>query len=415
MPHSTPAHDSDEDELKLIQQAVNPDPRNDLTAFLNPDRELVLGEKADDAVDYEDVDFDDLPDEEVATGEDSDGLIEAETNDAADEGLDALHVLAREGQPPAANGNAEPGFDLDDLFGDAPSSPTAAADQPSGERPADGRPLDPLPDLNGDQRHASTATPEPPAAVNQKNVSNIVHTPPDVDDADHELYARQMALFNELRTLPPAPETMEEALAAMFPKYKKDQVPRFMELLPPKRLQYQGKTPLKVPKPVQPTKIALELSQDQERDFKTTVAMVPKKRKLGHSGLVQIDQESSESESSDEDIEMREGVEGEVIGGVTWTDLEAVCQDWNIETLEKSSDDGLVGLDDPREHGDDLFDDEDAEWDREFALPPPKVFLPLPVHPIMGSHLTESYQSASEARPSYHGPPLHTYVFNTLL
>ena len=386
MPHSTPA-DEDDDDLKLIQQALNPDPRSEFNDFLNPERELVLGEKADDAVDYEDVDLDELPDEELATGVELDeGDVLADNGVEQEDGFIDLNDLAQGDRPPIQDDAVDPGFDLDDLFGDVPSSPTAAVDDVPARSPGDVRTAreGPVAGRQVDQEPTAATRSRPTSSANQKDVSETLPGSTEDDAIDNELYARQMALFGELRILPPAPETREEALAVMFPKYRKDQVPRFMELLPPRRLLYQGKTPLKVPKPVHPTKIALDLAPDQERGFGTVAATVSKKRKTMHSGVVQVAEDTSASESSDEEFEFAADTDEESIGGVTWRDLETVCQDWDIDLLEKSSDDGLVGLDEQTAGGDTLFDDDDAEWDREFAIPPPKVSVRPTVRTDLG-------------------------------
>ena len=397
MPHSTPTAEDDND-LKLIQQALNPDPTNNLDDFLNPDRELILGDKADDAVDYEDIDLDDLPDEESATGEDlGDANILGDIGAGEDDGLTDLNDLVQDAGPPVHDGDEDPGFDLDDLFGDVPSSPVNGADADQGQ-PVPG---EDSPDAERHQLQEPTnATAAGPSSAGRKETPSMTPAPVEDDTIDNELYARQMALFNELRTLPPAPETREEALAAMFPKYRKDQVPRFMELLPPRRLLYQGKTPLKIPKPVHPTKIALDLAPDQEKEFKTVATMDAKKRKTVHYGLVQVAEESSQSESVEDDFNIMDESDAEPVGGVTWRDLETVCQDWDIDLLDKSSDDGSDVFDEHPARRDDLFDDDDAEWDREFAIPPPKrIKLDRPISDILSQpiHSIPSFNDPEQA------------------
>lgn len=355
MPHSMRPPDNDD---SIIADLITPGAGgDDNLEFLN--RELIPGEKADDAVDYEDLELDDLPDEEEDTDGGGDGENGTLQNGADDVGPGELDEL------PTANGAAGFDADFDDLFGDVPSSPTG----PAGTSQDGGGAL---PVLDPHRQTAASTTQLPTSSASQKQVSSSAPTltADMVDDETDTEYARQMA---ELRIPPPPPETAEEALAAMYPKYRKDEIPRWVELMPPKRFHYQGKTPLKPPKPVQPTKISLEMTQDQERKFRSAAPALQRKRKLVQNGIIQIAEDSPSSEMSEEEIDAGTGFEGEVIGGVTWNDLETLCQDWDIDVLEASSDDGLVELEDPPVRDDDLFDDADAEWDREFALPPPKV------------------------------------------
>ena len=73
MPHATApegGESEDEDFNKLMRQINAPTGEDDVSLdFLQ--RELHPGEKADDAVDYEDIDDDDLPEEEAGFAADS--------------------------------------------------------------------------------------------------------------------------------------------------------------------------------------------------------------------------------------------------------------------------------------------------------------------------------------------------------
>src|SRR5207247_8556719 len=77
---------------------------------------LDAGEKAEDAVDYEDIEDDDLPEEEL--GFTADGITAAKGTET-DNDWDIMQGLL-EGE---LSGPPVGGDELDDLFGDAPSSP----------------------------------------------------------------------------------------------------------------------------------------------------------------------------------------------------------------------------------------------------------------------------------------------------
>ncbi|KAK5017564.1 hypothetical protein LTR16_005027, partial [Cryomyces antarcticus] len=117
MPHAVDPRDYDreleENDDNLINSILSADPQNNALAFLG--RDLEVGEKADDAQDFEDMDDDDL-------AEDESGAVNGQTGyGAADDGEDASDGLF----PQVKTEIVEDDTALDDLFGEQPSSPVA--------------------------------------------------------------------------------------------------------------------------------------------------------------------------------------------------------------------------------------------------------------------------------------------------
>ena len=352
------AHDDDQ----LIANVLNDTP----TAGGNPleninSRPLETGEKAEGAVDYEDIELDDLPDDEEATG----GSTPKPAEDDQDEDLFG-EVIKESGEgaevpsAPSGEGPVEDEFDLDDLFGDGDDSGNTGVAEPP-------RPGSVAPEIDAPS----------PAASKTVDPDLVVAPEPEVDEYDPE-YEQQLALLGlrnpaHAPSPPPPPETMEEALLAMFPKYRKNEVPRFLELLPPKKHHYVGKPPWKIPRRVQPSKIDLDLAIDQEREFRTSLAANPKKKKTTiHNGVISFADTPSDSDTPEEIVDEQDDFDQGMINGVTWNDLEMLCQDWEIASCEDSSNGDLDMLSN-QDSDADADADADAEWDREFGIPPAKV------------------------------------------
>ncbi|KAK2735880.1 hypothetical protein FQN57_001086 [Myotisia sp. PD_48] len=328
-------------------------------SFLN--RELETGEKADDAVDYEDFDDDELPDEEESApvgGPVSHGnkLDELWGGEAEGEGADGIfHEVG--------------GDELDDLFGDIPSSPVenevnhgiptaATADQPEMGLGS----LAPIPedDLFDDEDITSDKDiPGSPASL-------------DMDPVTLRDYQLQQALFAMSAygpDNPPAPpENHEELLASLWPKFDKDAMPRFLELLPPKKARFVGKAPPKPPKRLNPTKIHLELAPDQERAF--GLPATSHKRPVEPDSSIVVIAQPSTSEDTDELVELAEESDEELPGGITMQDLQFICADWDVKCIP--SDDELNPLpEEPQIHEDDwLFESTQPKKKRKLGKEP---------------------------------------------
>ena len=381
MPHAM--EESDEFESTLAKLTSG---QNEGLDFLN--RELDAGEKADDAVNFEDISDDDLAEDEDGGAVQPAGQdVLAEEGDAFG-GLD--DVMEESNLPTTDNDNvATEGDGFDDLFGDLPSSPTANRDEPNGTQqsgPTSGVEMsfdfeddDTLPESSGTLPAVSSQNPEIPAESSQPLFRTVEYSAKEaVRSKEHLL---QQALFamsgsGSASDLPPAPpENMEELLASLWPKFQRHTVPRFMELLPPKKAHYVGKTPLKPPKAVNPTKVSLELAQDQEKSFRApqTANKRAQEVEAEQRGLVLVSEIEHGEQSDNEDVELDSDVEGEPVGGMTWQDMQVLCEDWDSHSLEQISDSDHGGGEPAEASDDDLFGTDKYDWDRYLNDRPLKV------------------------------------------
>lgn len=320
-------------------------------------RDLEPGEKADDAIDFEDIDDDDLADEEdedlpALPGANGHGAGSDERPDNQDDTQDTLL--------PDSSNTIQDDIDLDDLFRDEPSSP---ADPSHGLNGTQQTERDELDDLGlGDTLSAAPGT----------NALDFAPSQDDLAKAKDDLFgAADFGADNDLFLPPAPPENPEEALSAMWPKFKRDERPKFISLLPPKKAHYVGKTPLKPPKPLQPTKLTLEIEPDQEQLFKAYGPAKSSRKELeieaARKGLVLTLPEESEADSAEQDVEMEEGYEGEMIGNATWEDIKMVCEDWDAMLEKADESDPEVNVPSPQSLlEEDLFGELEDELDAEF-------------------------------------------------
>ncbi|KAI9756377.1 MAG: Autophagy protein 22 [Chaenotheca gracillima] len=372
MPHST--NDQDDSDQREIDKLLEGD---DLGNFDFSIPNLEPGEKANDAVDYEDIDDDDLADEEDEGEPALDGQAESWGNGHEEPGGDDLDgILQGETLPELQNGQAEAGEDLDDLFGDLPSSPTGQHDIPNGTK-IDENAKTAAVEVEEDDHAAEPSAAVPTVTANQEETvtsqEELFRTVNFAGKKKQDAPPPTLGLL-----LPPPPENSEEALAAMWPKFRPNEIPNFMELLPPKKSHYVGKTPLKAPKAVQPSKLNLEISTDQERTFKSAGPTITNKRLLAFEaeqrGVTIVSDEETGSKASEDEMEWGSTPDDEEIGGVTWNDLEVLCEDWDMNLLEGPSDAEDEGpqrrlLD---HEDDDLFGDVDDDWEKDLEMPASK-------------------------------------------
>jgi transcription initiation factor TFIID subunit 1, fungi type len=345
MPHATDNHGTPEveDDDRAIQDMLAQAAKGE---FLIPD--LEKGEKADDAIDYEDISDDDLPEEEEAShllGDEDDGA--------------ALSSLTLE-----QNGlDIGPADDMDDLFGDGEEDPFADL---FGDIPSDGAVQDSLSLENGLGDLTTGSKPSfPPGdldlSLDMTQPTDIVmeDTPKPaeelVDEIEDESIREQMRLFNAHRRkrireeklhrgealdeddeIPPEVETNVDLFERLWPNFSKEKTPRFIELLPIKKRTYNGKTPLRPPKTIQPHKVSLEIEQDQERQFNLNI---PISRKRSHEASnqygvsvinVQEDQQDANTLYAEPDILD----DTEMIGNITVQDLRLLCETWDINEFD---------------------------------------------------------------------------------
>ena len=325
MPHATNGDRLAEEDDLAIQRLVAGTEGGDVVI-----PELEPGEKADDAVDYEDISDDDLADDE----EDTQTSLPAKIQQTATEKSfdDAPDFLFDDGLQEELTGNADLTNDIDDLFGDVPSSPIA---QDISENVQ-------LPDIQDSQ--ATGDLPELAVGSDSNEIDPIFRTIGYIGQQNTLTWEEQMQrdLFAQAGTgyggseIPEPPQNYQELLEQLWPQFEKGSIPRFMDLLPPKRAQFAGRAPLRRPKPLPVNRLNLEIAADQERSFKLPAGS--DKRKYDdheHIGVVKI--EVPQEENMDEAVVLDEDsdYENDTVGGVTWQDLQMICDDW--DTLDASS------------------------------------------------------------------------------
>jgi transcription initiation factor TFIID subunit 1 len=300
------------------------------------DRNLDPGEKADDAVDYGDISDDELPEEEPGSGAGSlHGADELPDLEAA--GLDQLL-------------GEDQGDGLDDLFGDSLENNLEHGDhsasntldglawnetqtgEPTFDDPAFGQPT-----FDGSTFDGIVLAPN----AAEEPVFQAPDYQPGGDEPMDDITRQQMELFasharryyaNGDLVIPTAPGTQEEVFELAFPTFEKDGIPHWQKLLPVRPSSFKGYKPLRPPKPVQPTKVNLELEQDQERSFKLNLSSAYKRKRdeEGHPGIVVISNAEAGENGEEEDSELEALDDGELIGNVNVHDIRLFCEDWNL-------------------------------------------------------------------------------------
>ena len=317
MPHAV---DEEEDDNALIGRLLEGGPMEELGNI--QERQLETGEKANDAEDFEDIGDDELIDDEEAPSKQSNGgvnLLTLANGDATDYGV-------------AATNDADEDL-FDDLFNDqgfgTDEGLSPAADQTLTEGDLGSLPQE-------QQASFETITAAGDSFVKDLD-KDARREEEDILDQDPE-YLEQMRLFREAyekRDMPPEPVTGDELFAVIHPQFDPDNRPKFSELLPWKRAQYLSKQPLRPPKPVHPTKISLELQQDQEKAFRlpgpTTTPYGIRQAEADAQGITLIIQPRAEQDYAvcDELESLGSDAEADV-GQYKWSDLVAICQDWDM-------------------------------------------------------------------------------------
>ena len=384
MPHSvSPQETQAEADDLLIEQALNLENSFDFT------RELEPGTKADDAVDFEDISDDDLAEDEDEKTTRSSTAQKTAINDLSHD--DLLDSGQGDELADFIGQKHVEGDGLDDLFGDVPSSPTDLRD---GQDVTEQSRMDMsfAFEEDGDDLFAEsfgivgssipTARPtqDPLADHKQRQLLQTVAkqaAPSKEQLLQQELFAMSRFGLGNPDYPPAPPENQEELLQSLWPKFERDTVPRFMDLLPPKKARYIGKIPLKVPKPVQPTKVSLELAADQEKSFRLTASTHTRSwQDPEQQGFVAIPPAVTAQSNSEDEWDVDSDFEGEPIGGVTWDDIKVVCEDWDVQTLALSTTpDREVSPDLVNNEQEDLFRDMDDEWEQQMGRPSAKVCI----------------------------------------
>jgi len=317
-----------EDDRALQRLLANQENPTD-QGLLDLNRPLDLGEKADDAEDFEDISDDDLPDEEEATtgiGTDMPGL----TDDGGTN-------------------------DTDDLFGELRgSSPFDEGEEPNGVH---------IQQLEDSQTTQSLSLTLP-------STLSSVETSTDFRSINFDLETKPSGEANQDLSIPAPAETEEELVKQAWPTFETGVTINWNELLPPKKAHYIPKQALKTPKPVNPTKVSLDLAPDQEKGFRTAGPAQHNKiqriQEATAKGIVPIIEDSSDEETVEEDFDWDQPAPNEEIGGISWADLQVICDDWEsrIEAISPEIE--------QREAPEVTYDDADDEWFRDMELHPAK-------------------------------------------
>ncbi|KAL4810896.1 hypothetical protein BDV18DRAFT_3227 [Aspergillus unguis] len=363
MPHATsnsPGPEAEDADFDNVMRQMNGPPTGEGgMSFDFLSRELEPGEKADDAVDYEDFDDDELPEEEEITGHNARAVMENGL-DVPEESDDALFGGGNDLFGESEQQDQPPPDDLDDLFGEEPASPGRnQVDETRDLFFEDERP--PIVDKSNDAQMEE----------DQESLQDdgaLTPTAEDMDPAALRAWKLQQALFamsNVGPDNPPAPpENAEELLQSLFPMFERNTLPRFLELIPHKRAHFIGKQPLKPPKSVVPGKVNIELAQDQERIFKFGGKSHKRSLETEHHGVVAVadpSQEEEEEEPRDEfelDYESNEPLPG----GITADDLRVVCADWDVK-----DDISIMDIDEPE-----VTENNEDDWLFETTRPAKK-------------------------------------------
>ena len=343
MPHLEGRQDAQTQADEMLIRDLLSNNATEGTDFDFATRDLEIGEKADDAIDYEDFDDDDLPDEEPSANyatqatqhddlfgddgfEDADGLDDLFNGTASDHppvdrsGFDSLQTSGRDRSPTQTR---------DDHFLKTSKANDLSVKHPSrGIHDSDAQ-MDDI-DLDEDEEDEEEENDEV-----KLQLKLFAEAKREREDA-----LRRGGI--DLSSQEPAFEDFEQ-LEKIWPDFSRDEYPpHFARLFPPKRAHYIGKKPLKPPKPIFPSKVTLDLEPDQERAFKLHTGPSRRKRPADEAfdqGLVFTEDHVAEENSDDEHLLPEVVDDQEVIGGVTMGDLRILCEDWDEIPLVSASED----------------------------------------------------------------------------
>ncbi|KAF2169846.1 hypothetical protein M409DRAFT_64840 [Zasmidium cellare ATCC 36951] len=346
MPHAT------EDEM---MGGVNEDDvvKQFLGSGLNPDaeeqeRSFDQAGKADDAIDYEDISDDDLPEEQEGTGdgEDMDDVFEPSVG-----GLGGFSA-----QPPNGYHDAKelPSSDaigetdeFNDLFGDRVSSPEEERRPAPPQHRSSGLALPSKSGLALPGMQSPSSLSPPPYGDREGSAMSPSEVSEDEDDMAglSKEEAMQLRMFRDAKKKhagdlvdSEAIETDMELFHTLFPGYESTEAPKFIELFPPRSVEYKGKVPVKPPKAVLPTKLSLDLLQDQERSFKTTtIQHKPGQESTFNNSIITIGNAVAAEGDSDDDLDASSLDENELVGGLSMQDLHFICQDWDFASVDSAT------------------------------------------------------------------------------
>lgn len=322
--------EEDEREMQRLLDNSNALDQPQLNLNLSAD----LGEKADDAMDFEDISDDDLPEEEEATN-------------GASGGVPGLTDDAGTSNDPD-----------DDLFGDMRgSSPFEEDESQSAALPMPQSKSSTSVNTSGSFLVMPSSVPTP-VDSEPKTDFRAINFNPEPEPSEEQ---------NQDLTIPDVAENHEQLVKQVFPGFEKGQVINWGALLPPKKAHYIPKQPLKPPKQVNPTKVSLELAQDQEKSFRTAgSAQRSKESRIQDyttKGVVPILEEETDEATTEEELDWNEPAPDDVVGGVSWADMQVICDDWESR-IEAASAAEVEKVAEPAI----AQPDADDEWFREMEM-----------------------------------------------
>lgn len=328
MPHATtPAQTQDEIDDDLIRRALNDETQFPAGENIH-DRELELGEKADDAVDYADLSDDDLADDDLA----DDDVVAPHAPTAAPIINTATLAGNIQDLKSTADDENDPVQELDDLFGDGLSPVEEdAVDLPLPFAPANGQNADnidaefPFEEVVASQEHA--VSPVPPTSHHGAEDESLTQE----EKLQRELFAMSRSGLGNADLIPHPPENDEELLLSLWPKFQRDTVPKFMDLLPSKRVRYLGKAPPRQPKALHSNKLELEIAQDEEKSF--VLSSGANKRtyeEMERMGIIPMKADATGQQASEAEAEGDSDFENDSVAGVSWHDMQILCGDWDV-------------------------------------------------------------------------------------
>ncbi|KAH8906078.1 transcription initiation factor tfiid-like protein [Coniochaeta sp. PMI_546] len=285
--------------------------------------------KADDAIDFEDVELsdDELPDEE-----------EPGTAPASNE------------VPGLTEGDTCTSNDTDDLFGD----------------PQDSSPLD----LGYPHIRSSPH----PLDADSDEARLTLTAGESIEDLRELNFDLSGSTANQDPDIPAPPESTDDLVKLQWPDFHKNAILNYNELFRSKPATWIAKKPAKPPKPLIPTKLSLEVDIDQEKLFRipgpATAPVWQKIRDAEARGLVCLEEPEAVEPADLEIFTFDDESDTEPVGGFTLRDFETLCDDWE----------GMVDLADQIQSrlsesgpGKRPIKDEDAAWEEMFLdAPAPK-------------------------------------------
>ncbi|KAJ2905722.1 uncharacterized protein MKZ38_004589 [Zalerion maritima] len=345
----------DEDAWRRQEEADDEDMRRALAPTTNL-AEIIsakpgddVQEKADDAIDFEDISDDDLAEEEEP--EDYSGPPKSHSPAGNTQVADLTN-------DEGTSHETLIDLDDDDLFG-GPVSEHGGGDDDDDDvavaPPSPGRDLDFAND--GDTLADGTN----PMEINQESGDQQVQSLT-LDQL------REMNFpSNQDEEIPDTFENRDDFLHAMFPSWGRDRHLNWNELFPTKKASMNTRKPTKAPKPLKLTKLSIDIDSDQQNLFRVPgpaeIAPRDRSRELDARGIIPLF--SLQSDDDDELIDLGGESDNETVAGFTLPEIEVVCADWDevidIATPTLTADKTPSAAE----------SDDEEDWDRMFDEEPP--------------------------------------------